>query len=142
MQRHPELKEEDIVTVFISPCTAKTSYVKNGFAGESNSIDYVVSMNEIYFELIGVMKKETPPQPVSRVGMIGMSWAVSSGEASALLNDRYLAVDGIENIIKVLDELVVEQGVGNDEREVVPRLWLELRFALNGVDADWNLQAA
>ena len=105
MQRHPELKEEDIVTVFISPCTAKTSYVKNGFAGESNSIDYVVSMNEIYFELIGVMKKETPPQPVSRVGMIGMSWAVSSGEASALLNDRYLAVDGIENIIKVLDEL-------------------------------------
>ena len=44
--------------------------------------------------------------------------------------------------IKVLDELVVEQGVGNDEREVVPRLWLELRFALNGVDADWNLQAA
>ncbi len=105
IQRHPELSEKDIVTVFISPCTAKTSYVKNGFAGESNSIDYVVSMSDIYFELIGIMKKETPPMPVSRVGMIGMSWAVSSGEASALLNDRYLAVDGIENIIKVLDEL-------------------------------------
>ena len=105
LQRHPELKEEDIVTVFISPCTAKTSYVKNGFAGEKNSIDYVVSMKDVYFELIGIMKKETPPLPVSRVGMIGMSWAVSSGEASALLNDRYLAVDGIENIIKVLDEL-------------------------------------
>ncbi len=105
LQRHTELKESDIVTVFISPCTAKTSYVKNGFAGEKNSIDYVVSMSDVYFELIGIMKKETPPVPFSRVGMIGMSWAVSSGEASALLNDRYLAVDGIENIIKVLDEL-------------------------------------
>ena len=104
-ERHPELSEDDIVTVFISPCTAKTSYVKNGFAGEMNNVDYVISMSDIYFELIGTMKKETPPQPVSRVGMIGMSWAVSSGEASALLNDRYLAVDGIENIIKVLDEL-------------------------------------
>jgi hypothetical protein len=105
IERHPELTRDDIVTVFISPCTAKTSYVKNGFAGNMNTIDYVVSMSDVYFELIGIMKKETPPIPVSRVGMIGMSWAVSSGEASALLNDRYLAVDGIENIIKVLDEL-------------------------------------
>ena len=104
-QRHPELSDDDIVTVFISPCTAKTSYVKNGFAGEKNSIDYVVSMSDVYFELLGVMKKQKIPVPVSRVGMIGMSWAVSSGEASALLNDRYLAVDGLENVIKVLDEL-------------------------------------
>jgi len=103
--RHPELKDEDIVTVFISPCTGKTSYVKNGFAGDKNSIDYVVSMSDVYFELLGVMKKEKTPIPVSRTGMIGMSWAVSSGEASALLNDSYLAVDGIENVIKVLDEL-------------------------------------
>ena len=104
-QRHPELRDEDIVTVFITPCTGKTSYVKNGFAGDKNSIDYVVSMNDVYFELLGVMKKERTPIPVSRTGMIGMSWALSSGEASALLNDSYLAVDGIENVIKVLDEL-------------------------------------
>lgn len=104
-ERHPELKDDDIVTVFISPCTGKTSYVKNGFAGEMNCVDYVVSMSDVYFELLGVMKKEKTPIPVSRTGMIGMSWAVSSGEASALLNDSYLAVDGIENVIKVLDEL-------------------------------------
>ena len=103
--RHPELSDDDIVTVFITPCTGKTSYVKNGFAGDKNSIDYVVSMSDVYFELLGVMKKEKTPIPVSRTGMIGMSWAVSSGEASSLLNDSYLAVDGIENVIKVLDEL-------------------------------------
>lgn len=103
--RHPNLSDEDIVTVFISPCTAKTSYVKNGFAAQKNEVDYVVSMKDVYFELLGVMKKKKTPLPVSRVGMIGMSWSVSGGEASALLNDSYLAVDGIENIIKVLDEL-------------------------------------
>jgi len=105
IERHPELHESDIVTVFISPCTAKTSYVKNGFAGGSSSVDYIVSMSDVYFELLGVMKKERTPLPVSRVGMVGMSWAVSSGEASALLNDHYLAADGIENVIKVLDDL-------------------------------------
>ncbi len=105
LQRHPELKEKDVVTVFISPCTAKTSYVKNGFAGEKSNVDYVVAMNDVYFELLGVMSKNSKPKEGSRAGMVGMSWAVSSGEASALLNDRYLAADGIENIIKVLDEL-------------------------------------
>lgn len=104
-KRHPSLSDDDIVTVFISPCTAKTSHVKNGFATEKNEVDYVVSMSDVYFELLSVMKKEKTPLPVSRVGMIGMSWSVSGGEASALLNDSYLAVDGIENIIKVLDEL-------------------------------------
>ncbi len=105
LERHPELKEDDVVTVFISPCTAKTSYVKNAFAGEKSNIDFVLSMSDVYFELLNVMQKKLSPFPVSRVGMVGMSWATSSGEASALLNDRYLAADGIENIIKVLDEL-------------------------------------
>ncbi|MEG1743433.1 MAG: (Fe-S)-binding protein, partial [Clostridia bacterium] len=36
---------------------------------------------------------------------VGLSWASSGGESSALLNDRYLAADGIENVIKVLDEI-------------------------------------
>jgi hypothetical protein len=37
--------------------------------------------------------------------MIGMSWSSSGGEASALMNDHYLAADGIENIIRVLDDI-------------------------------------
>jgi len=37
--------------------------------------------------------------------MIGMSWASSGGESSALFNDRYLAADGIENVIRVLDQI-------------------------------------
>lgn len=105
MAKHPELKAEDIVTVFISPCPAKVSSIKNDFTGYKSHVDYVVAVNEVYFELIGAMGKISSPSPISQVGMVGMSWAVSGGEASALLNDRYLAADGIENIIKVLDEL-------------------------------------
>lgn len=104
MEKNPGLKREDIVTVFISPCPAKVSSVKNDFDGFESHVDYVVALNKVYFELIGVMGKNSP-LPLSKTGMVGMSWAVSGGEASALLNDRYLAADGIENIIKVLDEI-------------------------------------
>ncbi len=105
LEKHPELKPEDIAIVFISPCPAKASYVKNGFMEQKSNVDYVVSMSDIYFKLIGVMKKSKLPQTASQSGMIGMSWASTGGEASALFNDKYLAADGIENVIRVLDEI-------------------------------------
>ncbi len=102
-REHPELRDSDIVTVFISPCPAKVSYIKND--SHKSRINYVVSASEVYFELLGVMGKPCENPPPSESGMVGMSWAVSGGEASALLNERYLAADGIENVIRVLDEL-------------------------------------
>ena len=105
LQKHPELRSEDIAVVFVSPCPAKASYVKNGFMGKRSNVDYVVSMSDIYFKLIGRMRKEKAPVLASRSGMIGMSWASTGGESAALLNDRYLAADGIENVIRVLDEI-------------------------------------
>ncbi|MDD2269435.1 MAG: [Fe-Fe] hydrogenase large subunit C-terminal domain-containing protein [Eubacteriales bacterium] len=102
---HPDLKEEDICTVFISPCPAKISYIKNGFYSVKGCVDFVLSMNEIYFELLSVMKKQHIPKTSSKTGVIGISWASTGGEATSLFNDRYLAADGIENVIKVLDQL-------------------------------------
>ena len=37
--------------------------------------------------------------------MIGVSWAESGGESTAIFNERYLAADGIENVISVLDKI-------------------------------------
>ena len=108
-KKDPSLKDEDIVTVFISPCPAKVSYVKNNLTGEKSSIDYVLSMSDMYFELLGVMKNRTTPVPYSKTGMVGIGWALSGGESSSLMNDHYLAADGIENVMKVLEDLDTEQ---------------------------------
>ncbi|PKM62760.1 MAG: ferredoxin [Firmicutes bacterium HGW-Firmicutes-21] len=105
MERDPSLKESDIATCFISPCPAKVSYVKNEFSGKNSYVDCVVSMSDIYFALLGVMKKEKPPQPLSRSGLVGIGWASTGGESSAIFNDKYLAADGIENVMRVLDEI-------------------------------------
>ena len=40
---------------------------------------------------------------------MGVSWASSGGESAALLKDKYLAADGIENVIKVLEEIEDEK---------------------------------
>jgi iron only hydrogenase large subunit-like protein len=105
MKKHPELKSEDIGICFISPCPAKVSYLKNEMANGWCSVDCVLSMSDVYFAIVNRMERKLAPVPVSRTGMIGVSWAGTGGEASALFNDRYLAADGIENVIRVLENI-------------------------------------
>ena len=105
MTEHPELDSSEIGVFFISPCPAKVSYVKNGFAGDKNNVDRVVSIRDVYFKLIDVMKHEEYPERNSDSGMVGIGWAATGGESSAVFNDRYLAADGIENCIRVLDQI-------------------------------------
>ena len=123
LENHPELKPEDIGVCFISPCPAKASYVSTGFSDYKSGVDKVVSINELYFLLINAMSKDTPPQSLSESGRIGIGWARSGGEATAIFNEDYLAADGIENVIHVLDQ--VENG------NIPPLEFIELN-ACNG----------
>ena len=107
-KEHPELKPEEIGVCFISPCPAKASYVKNGFADYKSQVDVVVAVNDLYFSLIAAMKQDEDIKTLSNSGMIGIGWASSGGEATAIFNESYLAADGIDNCIKVLDQ--VENG--------------------------------
>ena len=106
MKEHPELAPEDIGIIFISPCPAKVSYIKNNFAGERNYISATVSVRDVYFALLDKMKRiDKDPQETTEAGIIGIGWATTGGESSAILNERYLAADGIENCIRVLDRI-------------------------------------
>lgn len=104
-KERPELSDEDICVCFISPCPAKVSYVKNGFGEYQSAVDEVLSISDVYFSLINVMRRAKTPGSYAKSGMIGISWATSGGEASAIFNDKYLAADGIENVNRVLDQL-------------------------------------
>lgn len=105
MAEHPELTREDICVCFISPCPAKVSYVRNGFGDYKSEVDEVLSISDVYFNLLNVMRRARQPQQMSQSGVIGISWATTGGEASALFNDKYLAADGIENVNRVLEQL-------------------------------------
>ncbi len=105
LKKNPDLKPEDIGICFISPCPAKVSYIKNGFGSYKSQVDLAISMSEIYFMLINVMKREKVRTITSKAGRIGISWAMCGGEASALFNDKIIAADGIKNVISVLDQL-------------------------------------
>ena len=123
-REHPEFADEEIGVCFISPCPAKVSYVKNGFAGYKSRVDTVVSINDIYFQLIAKMQPKADVKSLSNSGMIGIGWASTGGEATAIFNESYLAADGIENVIRVLDQ--VENG------NIPPLEFIELNACSGG----------
>ncbi|MCR5829392.1 MAG: 4Fe-4S dicluster domain-containing protein [Lachnospiraceae bacterium] len=102
------LPSEDIGIFFISPCPAKVTSVKFPLGYEKSEVDRVLAMKDVYPGLIQAMKEvveEDKVEELSVTGNIGISWGGSGGEAGGLLTDSYLAADGIENVIKVLEDL-------------------------------------
>ena len=100
------LPSEKIGIIFISPCPAKVTAVKSPLGYEKSEVDAVVAMKEVYPVLLGHMKNSVDDDSeLAASGKIGISWGKSGGEAGGLLTDSYLAADGIENVIKVLEDL-------------------------------------
>ncbi len=100
------LPSEQIGVFFISPCPAKATAVHSPLGIEKSDIDAVLAIKEVYPILSECMKEASHNvQDISQMGRIGLSWGSTGGEAGGLLSDSYLAADGIENVIKVLEDL-------------------------------------
>lgn len=102
------LKPEEIGIVFITPCPAKATAIKNPMGTEKSNVDLAISISDIYPVLLSAMNKcasEGNGPDTAQSGRTGLSWGNSGGEAAATFTVRYLAADGIENVIKVLEEM-------------------------------------
>ena len=97
---------EDIGICFISPCPSKVTYAKAPLGTEKSEIDCVLAIKDVYPQLLSHMKAVGDEGlELSTSGKIGISWGRSGGEAGGLFTENYLAADGIENVIRVLEDL-------------------------------------
>ncbi|MEY8339324.1 [Fe-Fe] hydrogenase large subunit C-terminal domain-containing protein [Lachnospiraceae bacterium 62-35] len=100
------LPREKIGICFISPCPSKVTYVKAPLGTEKSEVDHVMAIMDIYPQLLSYMKAVgDEPKEIGTSGKIGVSWGRSGGEAGGLFTESYLAADGIENVIRVLEDL-------------------------------------
>ncbi len=102
---------EDVGCFFITPCAAKMTAIRNPIGHEISALNGAISFLEIYGLLSSQVKKagvvkELPGEEVRlRATSFGLGWARSGGEATAAGLDSALAVDGIEHVAKVLEEI-------------------------------------
>lgn len=107
------LNPKDIGVFFITPCAAKATSVKAPYESKKSSVDGVISIKDIYLKILTSLDKVKDTEQLEQAGFTGIGWANSGGEGIATGTDRYLAVDGIHNVITILD------AVENDKIEGV-----------------------
>ncbi len=105
------LKPEEIGIFFVSPCAAKATDVKHPLTVEKSQVDGVIAMKDIYLRMAHQMSTihEEDVESLSRAGREGILWATAGGEARATGVEKTIAVDGIQNVIKVLE--TIEDGM-------------------------------
>ncbi len=100
------LPREKIGIIFISPCPAKMTAVRSPIGIDHSEIDGALAIKEVYPILLPLMKQSiNDVEELGISGRIGIGWGSTGGEAGSLLTDNYLAADGIENVIKILEDL-------------------------------------
>lgn len=103
---------EEVGVFFITPCAAKMTAIRSPFGKEKSPVSGAISILDIYGKLRAALPKQSDPKRFSEAGNMGVGWAQSGGEMLAVGIENSLNVDGIDNVIEVLE--AIENGKLSD----------------------------
>lgn len=103
--RKHQVPEQEVGCFFITPCPAKITAIRNPIGHDTSAVDGAISVLEIYGLLARQLRQSVVTEPLHTSTAYGVGWASSGGEATAACPENSMAVDGIENVIRVLEEI-------------------------------------
>jgi len=102
------LKAEDIGIIYIAPCPAKIVSIKQPAEKARSWFDGVYSIKDVYSVLlpqIVAIKEEFAEKDVSKDFSFNAGWATLGGITRAVEMENWLAVSGLDNVMKILDDI-------------------------------------
>lgn len=99
------IKEEDVGVFFISPCPAKATDIHKPKGLDKSYVDGAFSMQEVYKAIRHKIGKGKPRTWAHQASHQGLSWATRNGASQNVGIMNHIAVDGMENIISILEKI-------------------------------------
>ncbi len=100
------LKFEEIGVFCIAQCPAMITSIKQPLGLEKSFIDGGISLESIYSKIIKLLEPGKRDHPlVQQASKNGIGWGMVGGQSFGLDTDKFLAVDSIEEVIRVLDKM-------------------------------------
>ncbi len=99
---------DEVGVFFLSPCAAKMTSTKAPLEVERSNVDGVIPIKMVYFKLLkqlAKMREDNVDEILLQAGKYGVRWASTGGEALAIDTKKVLYVDGIQNVVKILEDL-------------------------------------
>ena len=100
--------DADVGCFFITPCAAKMTAIRNPLGHETSAVSGAISFLEVYGLLSSLLRKRGGhgDSRHMRATRYGVNWARIGGESLAIGQEQEaIAVDGIDNVIRVLEEI-------------------------------------
>lgn len=101
------IDKSKIGVFFISPCAAKRTNTLNPLGVEKSQVDGVIGISDIYMKILDKVAKLKPEEieDLAHSTYRGVEWALIGGESKGIQIDNAIAVDGMENVIDILENL-------------------------------------
>ena len=99
------LDPKDIGIVAIVPCPSQITESRYPETLNEPVITDCIPIMDIYSELDAAIRKVREPKKLCRSGRRGLTHGYSGGEATARKAYNFMAVDGIQNCIRMLEEI-------------------------------------
>ena len=99
---------QDIGAIYITPCPAKMIAVNQPLCKIDPTLDGAIAIADIYGLLFTSIRKIQSFEQLHSSGGIGIGMAIPGGFIAALEIENAIAVDGVKNVIKILED--VERG--------------------------------
>jgi Na+-translocating ferredoxin:NAD+ oxidoreductase RNF subunit RnfB len=94
---------EEIGVFFITPCSAKVTAVKQPLGTPRTVIDGAIAISDVYNRIMGNLEKVKVVPGIARASGLALGWGAAGGENTLIGKGRRLAVDGIANVVRVLE---------------------------------------
>lgn len=102
------LKEKEIGAFYLTPCPVKMISIKQPAEKGKSHLDGAISISDIYGPLLSAMEsveKGSYKKALESICILGIGWAMVGGICRTLRLKNSLAVSGINDIIKVFDDI-------------------------------------
>ncbi len=103
-----KLKEKDVGTFYLTPCPVKMISIKQPAEKGKSYLDGAISISDIYGPLLSAMEgieKGSYRKALESICILGVGWAMVGGICRTLRLKNSLAVSGLNEILKVFDDI-------------------------------------
>ena len=101
------LRRNEIGVIYLTPCPAKMVSIKYPPRKGTSHIDGAIAISDIYRPLLSAIGEmnNTAHETEESVTGLGLGWPVLGGQVSALRAESSLAVGGLGDVQRILDEI-------------------------------------
>lgn len=101
------MQDEEIGIIYISACPAMVTSIRNPVGVYKSSIDEIIATEEVYYKVMKIIGEIIQEEQLQKGSGKGILWATVGGQSHSMGLEDYIAVDGIEEVIKVLESMEI-----------------------------------